>query len=137
MAKIIFVGIHNAPGKTPLDSSTYTGKVVESIAMGIGCEIIKTNLWDQTTHPEINRRTFGHHMGHVEDWIRRADYKPGDAIICLGDLVYGVFSYYRKAECPATESPKLIKLLHPSSFKARMHKTAYINEATEIIKNNI
>lgn len=138
MGKIIFVGIHNAPGKTPLDSSTYTGKVVDAIAGGIYQRgIIKTNLWDQSTHPEINRRTFGQHMGHVSDWIKRTDYKHGDAIVCLGDLVYGVFSYWRKAECPASERPKLIKITHPSALKARMQKTAYIKEATEIIKYNV
>ena len=126
MSKIIFVGIHNAPGKTPLDSSTYTGRAVDEIIakVFIGIKCVKSNLWDQTTPPNITRRTFGQQMGHVTDWIKRTDYKQGDIIISLGELVHGVFSYWMKVE--KNDQHRIFKVAHPSSHVARMKRAEYI-----------
>lgn len=51
--KICFVGIHNKPGKEPLDSTTKTGKVIDRIieACGEDYEFQKRNLFTGTVFP--------------------------------------------------------------------------------------
>ena len=65
--KIIFVGIHNKPGKIPLCSSTPTGKIIKQITEKIKTKkIVKTNLYDVDYLPvqEIEKGEFREDLFH-------------------------------------------------------------------------
>lgn len=125
--KIIFVGIHNKPGKAPLDSSTLTGKVIDEFILVMGGKCIKSNLYDQETFPTINRRNIGAQMGHIADWQKRVNYQPEDLIVCLGELVAGIFRYWKKAE--ATHDAKIMHIPHPAAQRSNTDQRNYISQS--------
>lgn len=126
--KIIFVGIHNKPGKQPLDSSTRTGKIIDEFILVIGGQCVKSNLFDQETFPEISK-DLSRQMGHVADWAKRVDYKCGDLIVCLGELVYVIFRYWRGHEVPAEQRPNIIHISHPAAPKNKASERIYISQS--------
>lgn len=80
--KVIFVGIHNKPGKGPLDSSTKTGAIIDSIIKNIqGATCVKSNLFNDLVIPP--KTAHGFHWLH---WIK-TNYTPGDIVVLLGNDV--------------------------------------------------
>lgn len=82
MRRVFFVGIHNKPGKSPLDSSTQTGKFIDGIISLIDkekAECVKTNLCEKERAaidreiPALNKA-----------WIIKYKPRMGDIIILLG-----------------------------------------------------
>ena len=65
--KIVFVGIHNKPGKAPLDSTTKTGEIIDAICCHFkGVEFMKANLFPIDSLPKKER-----YDQYVEDFLRK------------------------------------------------------------------
>lgn len=126
MARIFFVGMHNKPGMEPLDSRTMTGKIIDEIIQGLGCECVKTNFCDTDYQPTEFREIAAASL------IWSGTHKPndGDTVVVLGDWVdkYIILSDYLKK----------VKLIHPAAIKVREIGIGnYINESIEKIKSAI
>ena len=118
--KICFVGIHNRPGKTPLDSSTRTGKVIDRIiqACGDGFEFEKRNFFDMDrmpTNSEVN----------------------GCINFVIDDNVFyvGLGAVVRVYLAPLCES-NFISVHHPSYAIRKGETEKYIKEVVSKIKIN-
>lgn len=125
--RVIFVGIHNKQGKTPLDSSTRSGKVIDSIINNLPeCECIKTNLHDLEYLPQDHQV---HWLDTFSDWRKRAGIKPGEVVgrdvivVLLGGYVHQMFR-----RMPGYLNT--IKLGHPSpTFRSKEKGLAYVGNA--------
>ncbi len=118
---IYFVGIHHKPGMAPLDSKTYTGKIVDEIIGQIG-ESTKTNLIDGFEVPK-NIST------HAYRWHTQNTLKDGDRVVLLGALVQKHFAW----NFSGTGKVRFIAVAHPSAFQVRKNKAAYIQEVVNAI----
>ncbi len=122
MKKVIFVGVHNKPGKPPLDSSTTSGKRIDLVIQCLkGCDCIKTNLFEIERQPEQSE------MEALKDqWFEK--YKPSgrDIIVLLGSQVQLQFVNLSKS--------KIIRLAHPSLQYANISAADYIKNAVSLIK---
>jgi len=124
-ARIIFVGMHNKPGKQPLDSSTMTGKVIDRIIEQLKpYECIKSNLFDKEYFPNSEVEIWNSHIR----WYNKFKPIDKDLIILLGKWTQDNF-------LPAPGI--VIKLDHPASFnyRSKAQKEEYINSAVAKIKN--
>lgn len=119
--RIIFVGIHNKPGYTPLDSRTKSGKIIDEVIAGLpGRECVKTNLFDTDKLPEQK------YMGEwVLDWIERVRLHHTDTVVLLGDIV--------QREFPSLPV-RIIKAPHPAS--RHIKRQEYISNLIQKIINH-
>ena len=82
--KIIFVGIHNKPYKTPLDSTTLSGKTIDAIIERFPEDVcVKMNLFDvyyMPVQPEEQATL-------VQDFLNRAELTEKDLVVLLGSDV--------------------------------------------------
>lgn len=124
--RCIFVGIHNKPGKSPLDSSTRSGKVIDVIIRNLPeFDCHKTNLHDLEYLPEDSKVLW---TDTFTSWRKRAGIKPGEVIgrdvivVCLGGYVQQMFR-----RIPGHYN--ILKLGHPSSPRSREKGLAYISQA--------
>lgn len=127
---VIFVGYHNKEGKTPLCSSTKSGKVIDSIISG--CSLTnfkKTNLFDTESEPSESEK-----YNTRRDWLFRVDFNKGDIIVLLGAQVH---SHFPISGAVSAGGVKIIKLAHPASifYKTKASQEKYIQDSiTEINK---
>lgn len=125
--RVIFVGVHNKPGKTPLDSSTLTGKTVDIIAQGLGgFEIIKSNMHDFDYLP-VDR------TNSISAWRRRVEYKRTDIVVALGAQVGWDFARHH----PSTIAISYIQVHHPAKRMSVKEREQYIQGVIASIKNRI
>lgn len=110
--------MHNSPGMQPLDSRTYTGKVVDRIIEDINTETIKTNL------AEIEAKPL-HPAAHAEKWHEKHSPKEGDVVVLLGKWVWEHFEY--------KDGLSIVVVNHPSAVKSRQNHEQYIDEVVEKI----
>lgn len=115
--RIIFVGIHNKPGKSPLDSTTRTGKIVDIIIHESGLPrgmFLKTNLCNVETMPSSpDDMAF-----HMRNFTQRIKPKTGDVFVLLGTLVGSSFRQ--------PLGTHVVKVHHPSSFIGTRNRDEYI-----------
>ncbi len=115
-SKYFFVGMHNKPSMTPLDSRTRTGKVIDEIIKGLPSESIKTNLCEVEYLPKD--------IAEIEKFseLWHEKYKPqkGDVIILLGRWVNDNFKH---------KDQKTISLTHPAGIFGTKSKYEYIKNA--------
>lgn len=122
--RVIFVGVHNKPGKTPLDSSTLTGRTVDAIASLLPeFEIVKSNLHDLEYLPTERLMT-------VTAWRKRVKYKRGDIVVALGAQVAWDFSRNHGSQIPI---PYLM-VHHPAKRMSGGTRERYIQETVALIK---
>lgn len=119
--KVFFVGVHNKPGMDPLDSRTFTGKVVDEICRTAEIEAVKTNLCGTDTLPD--------HDGIRECacyWQWAYEPSGGDVCVLLGKTVAKYFLNY--------SGVTLIKVAHPGSLRYGKDKGQYIQQVADLIK---
>jgi len=111
--KIFFVGIHNKPNKTALDSTTKSGKLIDRVILHLKKQnCIKTNLFNLNQIPKkINQ--------HQEKWIKKYSPSSKDLIFLLGKEVQNLFP--KKILCK-----NIIPLPHPSSIWSKKSQEKYI-----------
>lgn len=109
---IFFVGMHNKPGMEPLDSRTYSGKIIDQVIERIG-SAEKTNLSDTYSIPE-------NPYSKALTWHYRHNPQPGDTVILLGKWVQKYFAPF--------PGLKVVNAPHPASFKVRGRISDYIDE---------
>lgn len=112
--RVIFVGMHNKPHKSPLCSSTKSGKLVDRIADGI--THIKSNLYDVDFYPKSEQQK----RELAIDWIIRVDPAEKDIIVLLGAEVHKNFVH---------ESKRIIKIAHPASQFSHEQMNEYVLKA--------
>ncbi len=123
--RIIFVGIHNKPGKLPLDSYTKTGKIVDEIASMFarwGDQIVKTNLYNIDSMPEGAT----HAAILVADFFYQHQFTQRDIVVLLGKDVQTVLTQ--------EYGMGTINLNHPSSIYGGATRKAYIDDAIDRIE---
>ena len=122
--RVFFVGMHNKPGKLPLDSSTMTGKVIDRIISEISVECIKTNLCDIDYFPKdkvlINECNI--------EWYYKHNPNSKDIVILLGRWVQQNFRL---------TIAKTLKFTHPAGIYGTKNKEQYILNSIELIKTNL
>lgn len=121
MKRVIFVGMNNKPGLTPLCPSTKSGKLIDRIIAELPeYECVKTNLWDLDNFPSNKINVFN------KEWITRSQWQPGNIIVPLGECVRKAF---------IRSGLKYIAIGHPSAIWANNKKDDYIlNAVIKIIK---
>lgn len=122
MKRIIFIGMHNKKGMKPLDSKTMTGKVIDSIIIGLNnSNCIKTNLCECEYMPVDKQE--------IQEWnnVWHQKYEPTtkDVVVTLGTWVHENFDQ---------RSISVVKLGHPAGQYGTSKKLEYINNA--ILKIN-
>jgi hypothetical protein len=125
--RIIFVGLHNKPGKIALCSSTKSGKLIDRIIKNFGTECVKTNLYDVDYFPVDKAEQFNLAM----DWWERVNPNEEDVIVLLGNATHKGF------KCPFLPQfrPTVIKIAHPASKFSHDAMNEYVNSAVELILN--
>lgn len=123
--KVIFVGIHNKPGLTPLCSSTKTGKIIDQVIALLPNETkaIKTNLFDANFIPDDSILR----ASHIRNWLIRSQADFNDIIILLGK---DVAKYFPKNMIGFN----IIKFPHPASLFGNEDTEKYINNVSLIVR---
>jgi len=123
---LIFVGIHNKPGKMPLCSSTKSGKLIDRIIKSIdedfACGCIKSNLYDVDYCPKEAKLK----KELATDWWNRINPNNNDIIILLGAEVHKWFEYRNIG--------KVIKIAHPSFKWGEDSMSNYVSETAISVK---
>lgn len=133
MKKIIFVGVHNKPGKAPLCNTTRTGKAIQAIEDLVTIHtleprpvFLRTNLHDCNYVQDITPGTA------VNLWVTRVKPDPSDLVVCLGELVAYPFRI--------TAYPNYIHIKHPGSFfrgETSFVMSEYIKQSADTIIKHI
>jgi hypothetical protein len=136
MKKIYFVGIHNKPGMFPLDSKSRSGKIIDRLIINFpDRQCIKSNVFNIDYMPTERKPELD--IQWVENWIDRLQYKHGDIVVCLGQMVVNTFDLWRKTKCPASKRPHLVKAGHPSAVWSHEKQIDYIKTITERINDSL
>lgn len=121
--KVIFVGIHNKPGMSPLDSRTKSGILIDRCIRALRpIECVKTNLFDIDYLPVSSNRNI-----HVFYWLSHINPKAEDVVVLLGNVVHRAYqdSIYIKRN--------IIMVKHPSSIWSREKKDQYVENIVDEI----
>lgn len=122
--KVIFVGMHNKPNKRPLDSSTLSGKRIDSIIENLPyAECVKTNLCDVDYFPGIEELP-----GFNLDWHEKQEPGEQTIIVLLGRWVQENF---------VSKKGKVVRLPHPASIYGAIKKDEYVNNSVMKIKSKL
>jgi len=117
---VLFVGMHNKQNMQPLDSNTWSGKIIDKIIAELKNDFIKTNLCDVDYLPNDKKEIEQHNY----KWYFKY-HNNNSVVVLLGNWVAKHF--YRDDE-------KVIVLNHPSSFICRKNVKEYVSNAIEKIK---
>lgn len=121
--KIIFVGLHNKPGKMPLCSSTKSGKLIDRIIKEGGfTNVQKTNLFDVEYYPTDEKRQLKLSM----EWLHRFWPDASDITVVLGAATQAAF--------PGCHG-KTLKIAHPASKRSHADMNEYVTTTIEKIKS--
>lgn len=119
--RVIFVGVHNKTGLSPLCSTTKSGKLIDRIISSIECECVKTNLYNIEVLPPTKKAKFK----MAQDWHFRILPSYDDIIVLLGGEVFKNFI--------EDEENTPIVLHHPASVWSNEKKNKYVESAVEKI----
>ena len=124
--RVIFVGVHNKPGKQPLDGSTISGKRIDKRIKGIDsrADCVKSNLWEIERMPLVDEQ-----MEYEILWGIKYDPKPNDIVVLLGGIVQRSF--------PKIFSKNILCFPHPSLHFSKISPEEYINKAISEINKKI
>jgi len=113
--RIIFVGLHNKPHMSPLDSHTKTGKLIDRIINELpnNIEILKTNLFDVDYMPDAFESN-----ELATEWYLTHFPNEEDVIILLGAMVHNKFK-----KCYG----EIIKVAHPASKRSHIQMDEYVS----------
>ncbi len=122
--RIIFVGIHNKPGLSPLDPSTKTGKVITRIIdlLPSNIEKLRTNLFDSDSIPKQNT---GFEVGK---WVAQHWPNHDDIILVLGNEAWKYF--------PVCKG-RVFKVKHPGRIMGGVATDDYVQETATLILNHL
>lgn len=126
--KVIFVGIHNKEGYTPLSFLTKSGKLINKIGYVLFKNYIyikKTNLYDVNYFPQDFEK-----FNLAQNWIDRIEPNFCDIIVLLGKEVQNNFQ---------NNGFTIINLSHPASIWSKKNQDKYIENAVSkimFLKNN-
>lgn len=120
--RIIFVGLHSKPHKTPLCGSTKTGKLINRIinVLNTDIKILKTNLFEVEYMP--HRREYSQ-LRH--EWYDTHLPTNDDIIVLLGALTHKEFNY---------DFGRIIKIAHPASKRSHIDMDAYVEDTAKKIR---
>jgi hypothetical protein len=127
MKRVIYVGVHNKPGKPPLCSTTRSGKLIDRIIKSLPeYEHLKSNMFDvEMTSAEF--QNFPHDSFNYE-WASRVDYsREHDIVVALGANICKLFTY--------STIDRFIRNGHPSSPWSNVEKDNYVIKTAEKIRN--
>lgn len=128
MKRLILVGMHNKPNKTPLCSSTKTGKILDQILSSVTGydEVLRTNLVHTIQFPTDKEIELGRQV-----WVKEIVPQVNDTIVLLGAFVHKNFPYKQVAS-------KIIKVAHPSStnYRTKEQSEQYIIRVKTLITTN-
>ena len=122
--RIIFVGMHNKEGLTPLDSKSKSGKLIDRIINEFpSYDCIKTNLYDDYGMPAKRDK-----QNLSLEWWQKLNPLKVDILVLLGKEVQRNMYYYFSRE---------VHLKHPGARCLRSHESMneYVEKAVESIKN--
>lgn len=122
--RVIFVGMHNKPHKTPLCSSTKSGKLIDRIAKNF--THIKTNLYDVDYYPKGIEEKYQLSC----DWLYRINPGENEVVVLLGREVHDNCVYE-----PLFKN--VIKIPHPSSQRSHEQMDAYVLQAIKKINEKM
>jgi len=118
--KVCFVGIHHKEGKTPLDSSTKTGMIIDRVIENVGakCQFEKKNLFPTYTLPSKDFR---------DRISSRFNVQNGVLYVLLGNVVRDHF--------PAQWINSILKARHPGFVMRRgeLSVDEYVENLTKSI----
>ncbi len=118
--KIIFVGLHNKPNKTPLDSSTRSGKLIDRIINEGGFDAGKTNLFDVDAMPIIDNDK----ARLLKIFQHRNRLNKSKLFILLGNDVNKYFPQHFF---------RFISIYHPASRRSHQQMNDYVKDAIKKI----
>lgn len=124
--RIIFVGVHNKQGMSPLDPKSKSGKLISKCIEYLGTDQFtfeRSNLWDMETMPAGDQLTYT----VCFDWANRVNWHTSDIIITLGDMVQKPFTKVKKVF-------PFIKMGHPSAVWSHSDQDLYILRMEERIQ---
>jgi hypothetical protein len=120
--RVIFVGVHNKVGMTPLDSKSVSGKRVDAIIARVGIkEYVKTNLFDDLKIPVSPTDV----KSLIAFWELKYRPSENDIVVLLGGIVQHLFP--KGIEC------KRIRVAHPSLQYSKVKPDEYISSVAEKI----
>jgi hypothetical protein len=127
--RIIFVGLHNKPGKIPLCGSTKSGKLINRIiSEGHFKNAIKTNLYDVEYWPMQTDERVELEMNFLD----RVQPTKTDLLIFLGAATHDRIPPHSSLE---------IKIAHPASKRSHIDMHQYvattIDKIREILKKEL
>ncbi len=118
--RIIFVGVHNKEGMTPLDSMSKSGKLIDRIINELPYNCIKTNLYDRLEMP-IRKDKYV----CAGNWYDQIHPQHNDVLVLLGNEVQN--------NVPDNFSNE-IRIKHPSIIWSNKNKDEYVISAVAKIK---
>lgn len=121
--RVIFVGMHNKIDTMPLCSSTKSGKLIDRVAMAVGCRWIKTNLYDVDYCPI----TYVEKAELARDWHYKTDWATRDIVVLLGKEVHENFI--------DSSGITILKFAHPASKWTHASMDEYVKKMSEAIKD--
>lgn len=120
--KIFFVGMHNKPGMSPLDSKTISGKVIDRIIKALpNYRCVKTNLCDVDYFVKDHDEVLAHNL----HWSNINQPTANDTCVLLGAWVHSNF---------LLDACNIVKLAHPAAWCQWPNKDEYVKNA--LIKIN-
>jgi hypothetical protein len=124
--KIFFVGLHNKPEKTPLDSSTISGQRIDRIIKELHflkLECVKTNLFNSYLLPETIAR-----LPLAATWQPRVGACGGDIVVLLGGIVH---------DCFIQQGFNVVKIDHPAKVMSNENVKKYVDGAVYQIQQMV
>lgn len=121
LKRVVFVGIHNKPGFTPLDSRTRSGKIIDRVTDNVLAFCEKTNLFPINYLPHGEERERLIDQFHVED---------GVFYVALGRVV---------TDCLERVLPhsQIIPVYHPGHALRRNSINQYVQGTVDLIHGRL
>ena len=119
--RVIFVGMNNKLGMSPLDSRSRSGKTIDKVIAHLeGFDCIKSNLYDSLSWPYWLPAD----PKAAPKWAERVGFTQRDIAVLLGKDVQGRFSFYSSVE----GYKRFVQVAHPAARKVSADEIKYINE---------
>ena len=107
--------MHNKPNKTALDSSTMTGKVIDSIIKELpNCDCLKSNICNRDYLPKDGYEI----QSCCIEWCEKVKPETEDIIVLLGRWVRDNFFVNHKGV--------IINATHPAGIFGTTNKSEYV-----------